>query len=396
MTRAILLAIALALLPRSSTAQTLALSRPSLAPDRASIIVNVGNTPRPDVTVVENLAIWVVSARSPSAPAGQQLPISTARATQFYPDTGQVRLTLSSPVPDAVTDIDVISILGKTSRVTWRPRVTRTPTLGFFPAATRSKADVFVFGGWAGGVNATSLYTLDIAAAAPVRDFEFESLQWRFSLTSTWKTASSANLDPDSISVASRLATIFPVALGKAGPYLDLQWDIVRFEFSRKDQASNILTAPAAVLGHAVHRRGEGNTITASFNFEAALALELGGNLENKIVPGGYGAIVRFVPGGALYLVLPGALGFDEVRWTTLYRVRLLAADEPLIDARGDVAVTTIEKGARQEWSNELALKFNPYVGLNVKHEYGSTPPAFKLLDHRGTVGLTVMWAWKQ
>ena len=395
MTRKILIVVALVLMPRASNAQTIPLSRPSLAPDRASIVVSVG-APPPDVAVVENAAIWVVSARSPAAPAGQQLPISTVRVTQFYADTGQVRLTFSSPVPDVVTEIDVITLPGKTSRVTWKPRTTKTSTIGFFPAANRSKADVFIFGGWAGGVNTTPLYTLDIAAAAPVREFEFQKLQWRFTLAGTWKTASSPNLDPDSITVSSRLATIFPAALRKTGPYLDFQWDTLRFEFSRKDKATNILTAPGAVLAHAIHRRGAGNQITASFNFEAAFGLELGGNLENKIVSGGYGAIVRFVPGGAVYLVLPGALGLDEVRWTTLYRVRLLAADEPLIDARGDVPVITIEKGARHEWSDELALKFNAYVGLNLKHEYGSTPPAFKLLDHRGTVGLTVMWAWKQ
>src|SRR4030095_5493787 len=112
-------------------------------------------------------------------------------------------------------------------------------------------------------------------------------------------TASSPNLDPDSIAVSSRLATIFPAALGKTGPYLDFQWDTLRFEFSRKDKATNILTAPGAGLAHAIHRRGAGDQITASFNFEAAFGLELGGHLENKIVSGRDGGVRRFALRGA-------------------------------------------------------------------------------------------------
>jgi hypothetical protein len=388
--------LAAVLIPVLASAQSLVLSRPSLAPDGASLLVNVGGTPRPDQAVVEDEAIWVVSARSPAAPAGQQLAIASAAVTQFFAVTGQVRLTFVTPVAASVTEIDVIAIRGKPTRVTWKRRTPQTATVGIFPAASRAKADVYIGGGWAGGVGTAPLYSLDIAAAAPVREFRAASLPWRASIAGTWKTASSATLDPDTITLAGRIATVFPYAFDETGPYLDLQWDAVKFEFSRRDRASNVVTAPTAVLSHAINWRRADRSVAASLTVDGSLGLELGTNLEDKVAPAGYGAIARIVPGGAAYLVLPGALGLEEIRLTSTYKVRLLATAEPLVDARLDAPVTTIEKGARHEWVDQLSLELTPFVAMTVTHEYGSAPPAFRLLDHRATVGATLMWTWKR
>jgi hypothetical protein len=43
---------------------------------------------------------------------------------------------------------------------------------------------------------------------------------------------------------------------------------------------------------------------------------------------------------------------------------------------------------AGQELARELAQ--------TLSHEFGSTPPAFRILDHRFTLGATAMSAWKK
>ena len=53
-------------------------------------------------------------------------------------------------------------------------------------------------------------------------------------------------------------------------------------------------------------------------------------------------------------------------------------------------------KGTRHEWKDQLDFKVTPLLSLTVTHEFGSAPPAFKILDHRFMLGVTAMWSWKK
>jgi len=137
--------------------------------------------------------------------------------------------------------------------------------------------------------------------------------------------------------------------------------------------------------------------VRAAINAELAGGIEAGANMQSKDLPQGYGGIFRIVPGASIYAVFPGALGFDEIRWTSTYRARLLTTREPFVDVRDDDRpFASLAKGTRHEWKDQLDFKVTPLVGLTFTHEYGSTPPAFKILDHRFTLGATVMWAWRK
>jgi hypothetical protein len=55
---------------------------------------------------------------------------------------------------------------------------------------------------------------------------------------------------------------------------------------------------------------------------------------------------------------LPRAFGINEVRWTTSYKARLLAAAEALTDARDDEApFPSVAKGTRRQWLDQLEFR---------------------------------------
>jgi len=221
---------------------------------------------------------------------------------------------------------------------------------------------------------------------------------WRASANATVKSSDRRDVDPDSYLVSAKVGRIFPFDLDSGGPYLDFQWEVARLEFNRKNEFSNFVTAPTVTYSRAI-MRALTNTrmVRAAIDAEISGGLELGHNMQSKLFPGGYGTIARFVPGVAAYASFPGGLGLDEVRWTTTYRARILAAEEPFSDVRDDEhPLSGVDKQTRHEWKDALDFKVTPFFSLTFSHEFGSAPPAFKILNHRYTLGATIMWAWKK
>jgi hypothetical protein len=137
--------------------------------------------------------------------------------------------------------------------------------------------------------------------------------------------------------------------------------------------------------------------VRAAINAELIGAIEAGANMQSKDLPEGYGGIFRLVPGASNYAALPEALGFDEIRWTSTYRARILTTKEPCVDLRDDEhPFASLAKGTRHEWKDQLDFRVTPLLSLTFTHEFGSTPPAFRILDHRFTLGVTAMLAWRK
>lgn len=115
---------------------------------------------------------------------------------------------------------------------------------------------------------------------------------------------------------------------------------------------------------------------------ELLSGIEAGHSMESKVVPEGYGAIFRIVRGIALSV--------DH------HRARILTT-KALTDVRDDEhPFPSVAKGTRHEWKDTLDFKVTPLLALTLSHEFGSTPPAFRILDHRFTLGGTAMSAWKK
>ena len=387
-------ALIVAVVTVAAAAQSLSLGGPSLA-GRDSITVRINDMPRPDPKTYTDKAKWVVVVRSPSNPAGVQVEISGVAPTSVFADSGLIRITFTAPVAADVDSADVISLVGKPTRVTWSPKK-RGGSLGIFPVDKRDKADVYLYGAWISGPDVAPTYNVDLSIGAPLKDFTWGGTPFRPSLLATVKTAERRDVDPDSYSVVAKVGRIYPADLDDAGPYFDFQWDVARVEFSRKDSFSNWVTAPTLLLSHGLARKDKDNFVRAAINGEIFGSIEAGNNMQAKNLPDGYGAIFRLVPGLALYGSFPGAFGLGEVRWTTTYRARILTTKEPFTDVRDDDnPFPSLARGTRHEWKDQLDFKVTPLLSLAITHEFGSVPPAFKILDHRFMFGVTAMWSWK-
>lgn len=394
--RALILAAVAAAMAAPAAAQSLSLGGPSLAPPYDSITVRITDMPRPDPAVFTDKAKWVVVVRSPSNPAGAQVDIASVAPTTVYSNSGLIRISFVTPVAANVDSADIVSLVGKPTRITWSAKKTRGG-LGIFAVDKRDKADVYLYGAWISGPDLAPTYNVDLSIGAPLKDFTWRGTAFRPSLLATVKTAERRDFDPDSYSVVAKVGRIYPADLDDAGPYFDFQWDVARVEFSRKDSFRNWVTAPTVVLSHALFVRKDANKfVRAAIDGEILGSIEAGNNLQAKDLPDGYGGIFRVVPGVALYGSFPGAFGLEEIRWTTTYRARILTTKEPFTDVRDDdQPFPSLARGTRHEWKDQLDVKLTPLLSLAITHEFGSVPPAFKILDHRFMLGVTAMWSWK-
>lgn len=328
-------------------------------------------------------------ARSPSNPEGEPIAHSKVVPIKFYETSGGVRIIFDSPLASTPSMLDVFLSQKTLQRVTWKPRDPSPEDTGLFGVSRRDQAAMYFFGSLAAGRNSKPSYNLDVEMASPSVHREL----WRVSLRGKAKTSDSLNYDPDSFDVAARMERVYPFKPKGKAPYTDMGWDILKWEFSRKDQSYNLITAPTLTLTSTLGRRISNFRTVAALDLDANLGIEAGRNLRNEVAPEGYGGIFRVVVGGGLYAAFPRALGLAEIRWTSTYIARLLATSEPVIDTREGYR-SALTRGTRHDLDSALKLKFNEFVALSIKHEYGSAPPAFKILDHRVTVGVEIMWAW--
>ena len=275
--------------------------------------------------------------------------------------------------------------------------------MGFYPADSKTKADVYLFGSIASGIGAKPSYNIDASIASPGLVLGAKPASGKpdlrnltLSAVGTVKTADQPKLDPDSFSAGVQLAMRRPKSLDSIGrSYFLVQWDAAKWEFSRKDQAFNFVSAPTAIYNVGGAVKNSDGSIKASASLDIFGGVELGENLRNKLALDGYGAIARIVPGAAGYLVFPGAIGTKQISLTSEYHSRILLEKEPFIDTRGTTR-TSFARGSRHTLTDTLNIKLNDFFSIQAKHEYGSLPPAFKFVDHKVTIGITTMWKWRK
>jgi hypothetical protein len=359
-------------------------------------VATVGFTkPSPDSKTVIDPDLWIFVAKTVANPVGSRLKVLTVKPFDAFAQDGQVTLILESTLPDSVSSVEVTLLLAGQPTLTWRPKQRtsqNTPTppgpcfsgLGFGAAANRNKADVYLSGIWVPATGAKPTYSIDSNMTLPLCSTTFWDL---LRLDGKVKTNDKPNADPDSFSAGVSIARKYPFNIANR-QYLDFKWGMAQWEFSRKEEAFNFTSAPAATWAV---------VLAKGVDLEVPVGLEVGTNLRNHItaVRNGYGAIARLAPGAGFYAVSPKLWGNAKITWSTIYTARVLMTREPFIDHRRNPA-GSMARGTRHHLENSVDLSFNDYVSLTVKHEFGSLPPAFEFVDHKATVGLVVMWAWKQ
>ena len=196
--------------------------------------------------------------------------------------------------------------------------------------------------------------------------------------------ASESNIDPDSIkaAVSYEKAFVFGPARG-----LILRSDALGVEFDKENRNRNLMTELNGTLVLPPARLND-NTFAA---IDFMTGFEGGHNYRHTLdEDNGLGGLWRWKFGINVYFVaLKPPRVFKRIDFNAGYNVRLLHTAEPFTETIGGEEMTRLTKKPRHHVSSNLDFMFSDALGISLKYQYGSLPPAFKLVNHSASVGLT-------
>lgn len=343
------------------------------------IEVLFANDVPPDAALVDE-ANWLIRI----------VPLQIGPVEQFKPNSVTVARPPNSK--GSVPTLRVNRLLDpNTHRITLRFQLPNFPefTIGepgkkgagkaFTKAKGKEDADIYFSGTAAGARGSKPLYA-------------FESkLGYLFSLKKKGalgpraevNAASESNIDPDSIKASVTYEKVFVWGSTRG---LILRSDALGLEFDTENRTRNLMTElngtwvlPAARLGESTF---------AALDFMAGF--EGGHNYRHKLNEDGLGNLWRWKFGvNAYFVALNPPRVFKRIDFSAGYKIRLLSSAEPFTETINDEEVTTLTKKPRHHVSSDLDFMFSDSLGITLKYRYGSLPPAFKFVDHSGSVGLT-------
>lgn len=184
-----------------------------------------------------------------------------------------------------------------------------------------------------------------------------------------------SDVDPDSVTAAATYEKVFAFPSGTG---ITLLSDFVGGEFDRKGNNRNLVSAfnGKLVLPSVEYRPGHFATVAILAGFEG------GHNYKNNITSDGLGAFWRWLVGADAY-VHARAHPLDEIMFSLEWRLRLLRDAEMF--SRGIDELLTDKP--RHHLRSSIDFMLSKAVGLSLKYEYGSLPPAFQFVDDKLSVG---------
>jgi hypothetical protein len=204
-----------------------------------------------------------------------------------------------------------------------------------------------------------------------------------------------SRIDPDTISVGIALYNLTP---WDHGPfyYVSTNLQVADFEFSRSDPTSAYVGGFNSKFVSKPWQNADGSK---AVNADLYLGIEAGHNMNKPRMLDGvavdlsnYSAIVRGVPGADVSFTIESSDWSSSVfSIGASYRVRLPVFDEPFVtDIHQQKAVGLGTKA--RNWI-DFTASYNPfkwkYFSFQTEYKYGYQPPAFPLVDHSVTVGLS-------
>jgi hypothetical protein len=339
----------------------------------------------PSKADAENPSHWSVTAYAPDAIDATVVP----RVAAEYELFGQVNLQVTFNT--AVVNPDyILVVFHANGQVADKAQSfnRKAPPSGATKPEGRDDSSIYAFGGINAGVGAKPTFNIDsfIDLYPTLSGFDFNA---------SVKTDNRKKVDPDSFMI--KLG--YEWALGarghstSSGPH----FGGVKFKFlpagTEFDRArKNLNYAGSGLMFLGFHAWNPGNTIV--WNLTPRLGLEAGNNFRNSLNDNGLGGFVRALGGGTNIFIFRKIPGFDRVSLTTDYEVRLpnqaeLFSDSTIKVNGQDTPVYRYSRQARHHLTNDLSLMLNDYWGFSVKHEYGSLPPTFNLVNHKVSIGLT-------
>jgi hypothetical protein len=261
------------------------------------------------------------------------------------------------------------------------------------------RADVYLSGILLPSAGAEPVYTIDARGTYQVWANSSGARVWE--ANGSAKADKRQNADLDSYVVGVNYHQV-----AQAGARFNVHW-FSGAEMNSKARVTNLISAPRIVRpwSRPMYRKDADGTTTLAATMGVTLdgAIEAGWNLKNiytdpadhTATTQGSGAILRFAPGLTLYVVKPNAGLLNRISLTARYAVRLLARDELFLETRKSKGVDKdpipqLNNRARHFTQISSAFMLTEFAGVELKYSYGSEPPAFKLADHNGAVGVVV------
>jgi hypothetical protein len=303
-----------------------------------------------------------------------------------------ITLELATPIPSEFARVVVTLLLGNAPTQSLTPRSAKAKRC-LVPVDKAEDASLYFSGIVAPGAGVTPVYTIDARANWRVHCFG-DTCGTPLAISATAKTDKRNQVDPDSFSAFLSLQHYASDPIFK--------WD-AGVESNREANVLNVVSAARAVktLRKTFRRRtvdAGGNqsfAVRTTIGINLGVGVELGANLRNAYDAGrdegaGSGLILRGVPSARVYIVVPAPV----IRRLVLkvdYQVRFLAKDELFLETRNLAPkadpVPHRDRRSRHYVQGSAKLMMTDWVALQFGYEHGSLPPAFKFVNHSGTIG---------
>lgn len=261
-------------------------------------------------------------------------------------------------------------------------------------ATNKQNADLYISGAYSPALNSPPQYQID-GFVALMKDLDKKNLKYgQLGVVGSVITDRRKKVDPDSYRVFGAYQNVLVDQWHGPVQGVLFTWLFAGSEFERKANNVNFVTAPYVDIPIRLFPQVITDTskpiavLTATFGFEA------GHNFHNAVTPNTGRGIFRGVAGGnLLYRFNPKLPGFKGAELNSAYTLRLPATDEiftstKIVDDK-PVDVPFFHTKARHYIKQELSLKFTDLLSFSLKHEYGALPPAFRMVDHKASIGFT-------
>lgn len=333
---------------------------------------------------------------------GQEL---TPEALPPAPSFGGVLLHENSPqelhlyLPDESLTDHTTSMLVSVSGA----QILFTPTAGsqtshsFFESApSQAQSDNYLTGSYSPAIHSAPQYTIS-GQGRVVKQLSPKSY---FGAVASVETDNRPEANPDSFLVSGLIQSV-PIAKpfwgnGVARGML-IDWDVAGLEFDRQTTTETFISSALAEVPLRLYPNpGEnfGKVVAALY---PEFGLTIGTNLTNALEPSGSGFVFRGLAGGKLSLTLkPGWKWLQQIGLTGNDIARIPATNEIftythyISATQKTVSLPVLSTKVRNHVTGQLAFTFAKPFSLTVKYEDGELPPAFKTINNKVTIGLSI------
>lgn len=351
-----------------------------------------------------HVAPWTVVVYDSSLHPSEFEVISSAIVSPPLEASGLVSLTLRQNVPADFKRIDVTFDGPDYPHASIEPKPTasapgaKAHKPSITAAKTKDDANVYLSGTFSPAVGSTPDYSTDSKVNWPVKYFG-EHQSSMVSIAATVQTDDKGTADPDAFYWGIPIQRI----LGWPG---SAQWYIAGMELDKRANAVNFVSAPSITRSfyhdfYGLDKKRKGlKTVVTSVGLDLTAGVEFGSNLRQEFTivnkPGEReSSFFRGVPSAAAYLIIPNMLHLSKISITSSYTARIPTSDELFLETRNTKSPIPLMTSQTRNWiQNCLQFNITELVSIQIKHQYGSLPPAFSFVQNSGSIGL--VYAFKK